>query len=211
MNRFLKKHGLTLTIIISLIMVLVIAITSYIIYVYGFYNKLQDNKVFEYYNTYNFDDLYYYMDRDSSKYMSKKTFQSIVNTMYNKLELQQIYKTYYANTDIYKDMDSFVNEFYYGYGDKSKSNFEIVYSGKTSLFTRRKLLVKGIKVKSSLEKDSYLGKVKNLTFNIEDGASIKLDNIPVECKENICNIDYLFGGVHLIEYTSGDIIYVQRR
>ncbi len=207
MNRFLRKNGLPVTIIISLVFLVVIGISSYIIYVCGFYNKLQENKVLEYYNSYNFDDLYYYMDISNNKYMSKKTYQSIINTMYNKLTLQQIYNDYYVDSNIYKDMDSFVNEFYYGYGDKSKDNFVLKYEGKTTLFTRRKLLIEGIKVRSAADQTSYLGKIKNLTLNIEENASIKLDGVQVDCENNVCNIDYLFGGVHSIEYTSGDFIY----
>ena len=206
-NRFLRKNGLTITIIISLIFIVVVSISSYIIYVFGFYNKLQDNKVLEYYNTYNFDELYYYMDIKNNEYMSKKVFQGIVNTMYNKLELQQIYKDYYIDSDIYKDMDSFVNEFYYGYGEKDKENFELEYKGKTTLFTRRKLLIKGIKVKSASEQESYLGRINNITFNVENNASIKIDGVAVNCENSICVIDSLFGGVHQIEYTSGDFIY----
>ena len=126
----MKKNRLSITIIISLIFLVIVCISSYIIYVFGFYNKLQDNKVLEYYNSYDFDNLYYYMDISDNKYMSKKTYQSIINTMYNKLTLQQIYNDYYVDSNIYKDMDSFVNEFYYGYGDKSKDSFVLKYKGR---------------------------------------------------------------------------------
>ena len=207
MNNFLKKNRLSITIIISLIFLVIVCISSYIIYVFGFYNKLQDNKVLEYYNSYDFDNLYYYMDISDNKYMSKKTYQSIINTMYNKLTLQQIYNDYYVDSNIYKDMDSFVNEFYYGYGDKSKDSFVLKYKGKTTLFSRRKLIIEGIKVKSSSNENGFLGKIKNVTFNIEENASIKIDGIPIDCDNNVCNIDYMFGGVHLIEYTSGEFIY----
>lgn len=207
MREFLKKNKLIATVIISFIVILIALLSSYIIYVYGFYDKLQDNKVLEYYNSYHFDDLYYYMDIKNDKYMNKKTFQGIVNTMYNKLTLQQIYNTYYINSDMYKDLDSFVNEFYYGYGEISKKDLDVSYKGKTDFFRRRKIIVKGAKVSSASEVTSYLGTIKNTSLIIDDGASIKIDDISVDCDNNTCNIEYMFGGIHQLEYTSGDFIF----
>ncbi len=208
MSKFLSRNKLTITIVISIIFVLVVGFFSYVIYSYGFYDNLQNNKILESYNTYDFDSLYPYLDVKNDKYMSKKTLNSIVDLMYNKLTLQQIYNKYYQDSGIYKNIDEFTNEFYYGYGAVSFDDIKINYSGKSTLFSRRKAVVEKINITSASEEKSVMGTIKNITFNIDNNSSLKIDDNIVSCKENTCNIDYMFGGVHLIEYTTGDFVYL---
>ena len=208
MSKFLNKNRLTITLIISTLFILVVGFFSYVIYSYGFYDNLQNNKILESYNTYDFDSLYPYLDIKNDKYMNKKTLDSIVDLMYNKLSLQQIYNNYYQSSGIYKNVDEFINEYYYGYGAVTFDDIEIEYYGKSTLFSRRKALVKKIKIKSASEVESVIGTIKNITFNIDSNASLKIDGNTVYCEMNVCNVDYMFGGVHLLEYTYGDFVYL---
>ncbi len=208
MGRFMSKNRLTITIIISVFFVLLVGFFSYVIYSYGFYDNLQNNKILESYNTYDFDSLYPYLDIKKNNYMSKKTLNSIVDLMYNKLSLQKIYNDYYQNSGIYNSVDDFVNEYYYGYGAVNFEDMEIEFIGKTTLFTRRKAKVKKIKIKSASGVKSALGTIKNITFNVDKDSKLKIDGNIVNCDNGVCNIDYMFGGIHLIEYTSGDFVYI---
>ena len=208
MSRFMNKNRLAITIIVSTVFILVVGFFSYVIYSYGFYDNLQNNKILESYNTYDFDTLYPYLDIKDNKYMNKKTLNNIVDLMYNKLSLKQIYDNYYADSGLYKSADDFINEYYYGYGAITFDDIDIEYSGKSTLFTRRKALVKKINIKSAAGTESIIGTVSDTTFIIDSNAFLQIDNNFVAWDENICNIDYMFGGVHLIEYASGDFVYV---
>lgn len=202
------RRNVLITFIITCFLVIIVTCFSYVIYCYAYYDKNETNEIIEYYNTFKFDKFYDSMKiKNDSQNLSRETFHRITNLMYNKLTLENIYNSYYKNKDYYQDKDDFISQYYYGYNDAKTKDFSFNFSGKTTLTSRRKTTVNGVKIRNEKGTKSYLGILQNITFLIENGASLKIDDNEITCTKNDCFTTYLFGGIHQIEYIKGGFTY----
>lgn len=205
MKKNAKKH-LLLTIIISCLLILFVSGMFYVIYCYGFYNKYQDNMILEYYTSFKFNELYKYFETGNKEYLSKEMYDKVTDLTFNKINLEKIYNSYYKDSDIYENKEELFKKFYFRYYDVLKKDISMSYSGKTNLFERRDVFVNGIIVKNGYNEESYFGIVKDVKFVIEGISSLKLDDKTITCS-NECVVDYMFGGIHEIEYESNGFTY----
>ena len=201
----MKKISLTLS--FSLLLILIIGCSFYIIYCYGIYDKRITNRMVEAYNTFKFDELYSYYEVSDSEYLKKDSFRAVTNLMYNKLNLGKIYDLYYADSKIYQSKDDFIKRYYYGNGDIKYDEVVFNDQGVTTLLTRRLVTIKGIHVKNSLQDESYLGPLENINFEITEGGSLQLDGKDVDCEKTTCNIKEAFGGIHALTYDYAGFTY----
>jgi len=192
-----------ITIISSLLLFSFILFLVYVIYCYAYYdvNKEEEyaGKILEE----EYDFIYEHMVVDG---LSKDEFRSSINLMYDKSKLKDIYYLYYGEGE-YESIDEFLKTYYYGDRGVDRDDIEFIGDGKTSLFKRRKLYYKSIKVTNKNGLESSLGVKYNVNLKIEDGAVLKIDEDTLSCQDNSCVLDKVFGGIYEVSYESNGYSY----
>ena len=138
MLRWVNKHkNLVITIIVSEILFITVFVISYVIYVYGYYDMIKMNRILEDYNSFKFDQVYDDFNKEEYEFIDKNSFIDMTNVMYNKINLENIYNSYYINTNKYSSKDDFIRKYYYGYKVLKVDNVDYYLKGKTDIFHRR--------------------------------------------------------------------------
>lgn len=198
----MKDKNLLITLSITIILFSFISFLIYTIYCYSFYNPYQEKKLANLYNNQEYDYIYNNLDNNI---LTFKEFMIPLNLMYDKTNLNDIYNKYYLKSNI--SQESFINEYYYNNNNIIPDDIEFIYEGKTNLIHRRKIKYSKIYVKNKKENTSTIGLLKNINLLIEEHGEIKIDNNYLTCTENKCNIEYIYGGLHEIIYTSNNNTY----
>ena len=201
-----EKRNIFITVLISFLLLIFVGSLSYIIYCYGFYDKKQDNEILEYYSSFKFDELYEEFYIVDATYLEKAVYDNVTDLIFNKINLEKIYNSYYQDTDIFEDKEEFIKKYYFRYKSVTVDDIDYKYEGKTTLFSRREASILGINVENGYEEDSYFGILKDISFVTKGITSFKIDNKEISCN-NECKIDYIFGGVHEVEYELNGISY----
>ncbi|MBQ8659673.1 MAG: hypothetical protein IJ475_02430 [Bacilli bacterium] len=191
------------TIVITSFLFVFICFMVYLIYCYAIYDKVMESRYIDYYNDVKLDNLYDVLYVDD---LSKEDFNVVTNIMYDKNYLEEIYNTYYIDSTLYSGFDDFVSHYYYGYFNIENDDVEFIKEGKSTINSKRKLTLKKINVYND-KSTSVLGIVTNIKFGIEEKSRLYLDEVLLDCVDNICNIDKLFGGIHTIKYESNGHSY----
>ena len=199
------KRNIIITTLISFFLFFIIIFLMYVIYVFAYYNKKQEEIYLEYYNNNKYD--YIYNNLDVSKELDKIKFNKVISIMYDKKYLLSIYNKYYNNSNIYENENTFIDSFYYGNIKINLDSITFNSFGKTNLFNRRKLYYDKINLTSNTGIKSILGIVDDIEFILEQGSVLSIDNGDYICYESPCKVDKMFGGLHIINYTSNGFNY----
>lgn len=200
----MNTKNVVLTVIITLFLSIFIGVMGAIIYLYGVYDKKEEDKYLEEYNSGNFTYVYNNLSKESSTFVSEELFNNIVGLMYNKNNLKTIYDNYYSDSEIFIDEKDFFSYYFFGYTELSNQDIEFKFSGKTNLFNRRKIEYKYINLENNNEVKGKLGVISNVTFKKPGNGFLYLDNIELECENDLCNVDNILGGLHEVVYEDND-------
>ena len=198
----LKKSTL-ITVLISSLIFLFMFSMIYLIYCYSFYDIALIDK---YITKFNDNDISFVYENMDTKEYTIDDFKLITDVMFDKNVLQDIYNTYYLNSNNYESLDEFINNYYYGNNDITKDDVEFTYEGKSTINSRRKIKYKKIKVNNGVS-DTVIGFVSNITFEIEDNSVLYVDDKLLSCENNVCSFDEMIGGIHQIKYISNGNSY----
>lgn len=201
----MNKKSLIKTIVLCMFFLLFIGFLFYVIYVYGIYDKKNKDLYLEEFNNGNFSYVYDNLIRESnSEFITIDKYNDVIELMYNKNVLNEIYKNYYINK--YDSSDEFFNDYFFGYNDIKLKDIDFIGEGKTSLFNRRKIFYKYIKVENKSGVKSILGVFNNIKLNVSGNGELYVDNIKVECNDS-CVIPEMYGGLHKVSYSINDKQY----
>lgn len=196
--------NLKTTLIITFLLFSFIIFLIYLLYCFAYYDKNQEEEYYNYVLNEEYDFIYENMaDKDG---ISKDKFNKVLDIMYDKKNLKDIYYLYYRDSDAI-ELEDFINKYYYG--DAKITSDDIIYSinGKTGLFKRRAIFYKSINLVNKKGHKSSLGVKRNVSFIVEDGSKLKIDNEEVECNQGVCSANKIFGGLHEINYVSNGYEY----
>lgn len=196
--------NLKTTMIITFLLFSFIIFLIYLLYCFAYYDKNQEEQYYNNILNEKYDLVYDNMaDKDG---LTKERFNKVLNIMYDKKSLKDIYYLYYRDNDTIL-LEDFIEKYYYG--NANISSDDIIYSvnGKTSLFKRRAIFYKSITLVNEKGHKSSLGVKRNVSFIVEDGSKLKIDNEEVECNQGVCTSNKIFGGLHEINYVSNGYEY----
>ena len=207
MINWVNKHqNFIITLIITLLLFIILSVISYLIYIYGYYDRIKENNILENFNSYKFDRVYNDLYLKDKEYLTNKNLQSITDLMFNKKNLEKIYESYYQDTNKYSSKDDFINKYYYGSSPLTIEDINFQNTGKTDILTRRITKSHSYKLQNVYEENTRIGIIKNITFNTISDDTLKIDNNTLECSKT-CKIDKMYSGVHTIEYTHEGFTY----
>ena len=196
-----KKHkNKLITISISLFLFLLVGFLIYVIYVYAYYDKHMESVYLDNFNKNKYDFVYDHMAFNTNRYSFDKT----VNILFDENFLKDIYIRYYANT---YDKDEFVKKYSFSSVKVADKDIRYIESGKTSLFTRKELKYDEITLVNSEELVTKLGVFNNIRFVVLDGSKVKIDDDLTDCEKDICSLEAMYGGIHLVKYYTKDKTY----
>ena len=198
-NRLVKTIGITLFTFAF------ISLLIYIIYCYGYYDLEQEDSLIEKYNLKKYDDIYQNLVNDDN--LTLDEYSIVITNMFDETQLEKIYNTYYQYKDIFSSKDDFISTYYFGENQITSDDITFKKDGKTTLFTRSKIMYDNINITSRNGLKSSIGINSNLIITIEQNSLLKIDNKTIECHENECNIKSIFKGIHEINYTSNGYTY----
>ena len=207
MLRWVNKHqNLIITIIISLLLFIIVSVITYLIYVYGYYDRIKENNILENFNSYKFNRVYNDLYLNDKEYLTSKNLTSMTDIMFNKKKLENIYDKYYSDTFKYSSEEDFINRYYYGQKELTIKDIKYTSEGNTDILNRRTTKAISYKISNNYEEVSYLGIINNVTFNTLGNDILKIDEKEISCSSS-CNIDKLYSGVHTIEYNHNGFTY----
>ena len=207
MIKWVNKHqNLVITLIISLLLFIILTVITYLIYIYGYYDKNKENKILENFNSYKFDRVYNDLYLNDKEYLTTKSLRNMTDLMFNKKNLENIYDKYYQDTNKYSSKNDFINKYYYGSSTLTIKDIKFQNTGKTDILSRRLSKSISYKIKNVYEEETYIGIIKNITFKTLGEDALKIDDNIISCF-NECKINKLYSGVHSIEYTHKGFIY----
>ncbi len=197
-----KNLKTTLYITISLFSFIIFLV--YLLYCFAYYDKNQEELYFAKIENKKYDYIFDNMsDKDG---LSKDKYDKALNMIFDSKNLKNIYYLYYKDSDVF-ELEDFLNKYYYGDVDIKASDVTYSQNGKTGLFTRRAIFYKSIDLTNKKGHKTSIGVKRNVSFKIEAGSSLKIDNDLVGCKDGLCNVSKIFGGLHEISYVSNGYEY----
>ena len=200
----MHNKNVTITIGISAFLFLFVISLIYILYCYAYYDEAQKEVFVQNYNSKKYDFIFEHLtDKDKLK---REDFNKVIDLMYNKNTLENIYNTYYKKNKLYNNSSEFINEYYYGNNKINMDSIEYVQEGKSNLLNRSKFYYKKINLNNGIN-DSAIGIIDNVTFEIEKDSILKIDNKEISCQDNKCLVDYMFMGLHELNYISNGFTY----
>ena len=200
MIKWVNKHqSLVITLIVSLLLFIIITVISYLIYVYGYYDKIKENDILENFNSYKFDRVHQDLYLSDKEYLTTKSLKNMTDLMFNKKNLESIYDNYYQNTNKYSSKEDFVNKYYYGSSPLTIKDIEFYNTGHTDILSRRISKSTSYKIQNVYKEQTHIGIIKNITFNTLSDDIIKIDDNTIECS-NECKVNRMYSGVHSLEY-----------
>lgn len=192
------NKNMKITLIITFSLFGFVIFMLYLLYCYGYYDKHMEDVYLEKANNTKF----VYDKMVSNKRFSKDKYESQIDFMTNKEKYNQIYNTYYKEK---YSRDEFFSIYFYG--DYKVNSVDLDKKGKTGFFKRSKFRYKGISISNADGYNSSLGFKDNISFNIDNGATIYVDKKKLTCSNNKCLVN-LLGGIHEISYlVNGDKYY----
>ena len=201
MIKWVNKHqNLVITLIISLLLFIILTIIIYLIYIYGYYDRIKENDILENFNSYKFDRVHQDLYLNDKEYLTTKSLKNMTDLMFNKKNLENIYDNYYQNTNKYSSKDDFVNKYYYGLSAITLRDIRFQNTGQTDILSRRISKSVSYKIKNAYDEETHIGVIKNITFYTLGEDSLKIDDNVLECHKE-CKIEKMYSGVHSIEYT----------
>lgn len=200
----MNNKNMSITLWITSFLFSFILILIYFIYCFAYYDEYQEDVYTKMFNDKNYK--YVYDNMKDNNNLSFDEFKLPINIMYDKNTLKNIYYNYYRDS-VYKDIDSFIDTYYYGGVVLDRENISFFHEGKTNLTKRRKIKYDDISVVNKNGHKSNLGIKNNILFKIEDSATLFLDDRKLECSKLECETFKMFGGLHTLKYTSNNIDY----
>lgn len=200
-----ENKSILITIGITLFLFSFIIFLIYLVYCYAYYDEYQKSIYTDKFNTTNSKYIYDNLFNDSN--LTYDDFNISYNVMYDKNNLKNIYYLYYKDSGLFNNLEEFFRTYYYGTSKVEVSDIDFQEYGKTNLFRRKSLDYKYIKVQSMDGYNSILGLLHKIEFNVEEASELAIDNKILECTNNTCIIDDIFGGLHTINYRSNGINY----
>lgn len=201
----IQNKNIKITIGISVILFVFIVSLIYLLYCYSYYDDYQKEVFTREFNSKNYDNVYDNL-KDGNK-ISRNDFNKVIDLMYNKNTLNNIYNMYYIDSSLYKDNNEFIDEFYYGDKRIDILDIEFYQKGKTTLFNRSDFYYERINLTNSHGFSSSLGVLNNVILKVEDNSSLKIDSKGITCNNDTCTIEYMFMGLHEILYESNGYTY----
>ena len=198
----MKNKKMVYTISLSSILFFFLGICIYNIYCFAYYNRHQEITYVDAINKRKYDFLYNHFDFS----FSLDDFNEEITFLFDRAYLEEIYTTYYVNKGIFSSLDSFLDTYYFGH-TVSSLDVEFTSRGSTHLFDRRQLFYKSISFRSANGNKTSLALYKDISFSIDDGALLWVDNKEVVCHEGICSIEKMLGGLHSLSYQVGNTTY----
>ena len=186
MLRWVNKHqNLIITIIITLLLFIIVSVITYLIYVYGYYDRIKENNILENFNSYKFNRVYNDLYLNDKEYLTSKNLTSMTDIMFNKKKLENIYDKYYSDTFKYSSEEDFINRYYYG----QKSGYEEI------LAWFKQSQNKSVKYISPKKINNYLiekGAKSKLLLNNKSNNNNYNHKEDIKRKTNKANFNYLF-------------------
>lgn len=202
----MNKKNIIKVVLISLFIFIFIGFMSYVIYVYGVYDKKNKDNMLDEFNKGNYSFIYDNFNiKKESSFINEDKFNDVISLMYDKNYLMDFYKSYYIN--LYEDKESFFEDYFFGYNDIKLEDIKFSVEGKTTLFNRSDIYYEYINVKNKNDVKSSLGIYKDIVFKVSGDGELYVDDILVECNDNVCNVDEMFGGLHKVSYSYEDELY----
>ncbi len=201
-----KHKNFVITLIISLLLMIIVVIITYLIYVFGYYDKIKENNILENFNSYKFNRVYGDLYLQDKEHLTNKNLTSITNLMFNRINLERVFNTYYLDTSKYNSKSEFLDNYFYGNNPIDTNDIVYYTEGKTSVLSRRVTKSKEYIVSNSKKEKTSLGIIKNITFKARAGDSIKLDEDRISCNR-ICTIHKMYSGIHNLEYYHNGFTY----
>lgn len=196
----MQKKNIFLTILITLFLSLVVGFMGAIIYLYGVYDKKEEDKYLSEYNNGNFTFVYNNLFKEDSTFISEDSFNNMISLMYNKNNLKVIYDNYYKNSEIFIDEDDFFSNYFFGYTELNSGDIEYETKDKTTLTSRRKIQYKYINIKNNNDVNTKIGFLNNVSFKKPGDGYLYLDNIELVCENDICKTSGILGGLHEVVF-----------
>ena len=200
----MRDKNMTITIGISVFLFIFVVAIIYILYCYSYYDESLKMEYVDKFKQRNYDFVYERLDNKDK--LKQEDFNRVIDLMYNKNTLEDIYNTYYKDSNIYNNSAEFINEYYYGNKRINIEDIEFLQVGKSSLFKRSKFYYKKINLNNDYN-SSALGVIDNITFNIDNNSTLIVDGKRLSCKDNKCLVDYIYLGLHEINYISNGFTY----
>ena len=138
----MHDKNMKLTIGITFFLFIFIISLIYILYCYSYYDGAQKEKYLTEFNRNNHEFVYENLT-DHTK-LKKEDYNKVIDLMYNKNTLENIYNTYYKGQRIFNNSAEFINEYYYGNQKIQLDDIEFAQEGKSTLFQRSKFYYKKI-------------------------------------------------------------------
>ena len=198
-----STKALTTTFGLTILLFGFIIFLLYVIYCYAYYDKYQEQVYIDNINNNKYSFIYDNLDNKGS--LTYEQFISHINRITNKDNLIEIYKTYYKDSGLYNE-DSFIDKYFFNNIKVDSKDVLFTSKGDTNLFERKKLYYKDIKI-SNGSLNSVIGVLNKVNFKVEDNSILRVDNKELECINNVCTIDIMYGGLHEISYVSNGYEY----
>ncbi len=200
-----ESKSMLITIGITLFLFSFIIFLVYLVYCFSYYDEYQMSIYTDKFNLNDSKYIYDNMFNDSD--LTYDDFSVSYNLMYDKNNLKNIYYLYYKNSGYYSNLEEFIKMYYYGEYKVSTNNIEYQEYGKTNLFRRKSIDYKLVSVSSIDGYKSSLGLLHNIIIKVEDNSEVVIDDKSINCVDNECLIDNIFGGLHIVKYKSNNIDY----
>ena len=200
MIKWVNKHQhLIVTLIISLLLFIILTVITYLIYVYGYYDRIKENDILENFNSYKFDRVHQDLYLNDKEYLTTKSLKNMTDLMFNKKNLESIYDNYYLNTNKYSSKEDFINKYYYGTSTLTIKDIDFFNTGNTDILSRRISKSIRYRIKNVYDEETHIGIIKNINFVTLENDSLKIDDNTINCSKE-CKIDKMYSGVHSLEY-----------
>lgn len=195
--------ALSTTLGLTIILFGFIVFLLYVIYCYAYYDKYME---LEYTNSFNNGDYNFVFDKMVGKgNLTYEQFTYSLDKLTDKERLNEIFDSYYKDSGIYNKED-FLDTYLYKLNNVVESDIKFSTNGKTNLFTRRAIFYDEIKITNN-KSYTNIGVFNKISFKVEDNSILRVDNKELECINNVCIIDKIYGGIHEISYASNGYEY----
>ena len=192
------KRALTTTFGLTFILFSFIVFLLYVIYCYAYYDKYLEYQYTNNINNHEYDFVYDTLfDKGNLTY---EQFIFSINKLDNVERIENIYNNYYKDTGLY-DIDEFMDTYLFEIDNVVEEDIIFSSSGNTNLISRKTIFYDQIKL-SNKKNSISLGAFNKISFKIENNSILRLDNKELECVNNVCVIDKMFGGIYEVSYLS---------
>jgi len=198
-----SKKALQTTFGITFVLFAFIIFLLYVIYCYAYYDEYNKQVFTDKVNDREYSFIY-------SKLVGKgnltyEEFNSSLDLFTNKDSVLNIYDSYYKECDTFTE-EEFLDTYYFK--DLKVKSDDIVFgtNGKTNLVNRKAIFYDEIKI-SNKNNNTSIGVFNKISFKIEDNAVLRINSKELECTNNTCVVDKMYGGIHELSYISNGYEY----